>query len=68
MLEKILPYVQNSKYARITIHLLRTVLEAHPEPAIWKNKVLACLQEELENIDSMAKLDGLLELVEHNFE
>lgn len=67
MLNKVLPFIHNNKYSRTSIYLLQVLIEQHPQPASWKREVIEHVQNELEIISELSKLDGLLELVEHNF-
>lgn len=64
---KVLPFIHNTKYSRTSIYLLEILVEQHPEQALWKAEVSSHIQEELSTIAELTKLDGLLELAEHNF-
>ena len=62
-----LPFIHNLKYGHTSNYLLRTLVEQHQEPSEWKSKVLAHIEQELDTITEITKLEGLLEWVENNF-
>ena len=68
LLSKMLPLIHNPKYSRTSIYLLQILVDQHQEPSEWKQQILDHIDNELENINIMTKLDGVLELIEHNFE